>query len=155
MLSRVVFVVVAAFCLTMNVLLWRKEFGSGTTGTTRVPVEVVWTRVLTSPDSSSLTIMHHGTKIGFCHWITNVGEEWANVSDENIPHGVPNPTRVHRMRVEGSAVAPEIKNRIRFEGSLKVNNHHDWEELNARVNVRPFTWQVHSVAAEQIARLSV
>src|SRR5262252_999924 len=98
MFSRVVFVVVASFWVVMNVLLWRKEFGSGTTGATPVPLELVWGRVLTSPDSSSLTIMHHGTKIGFCHWITDVGEEWANVSDENIPHGLPRPARVHRLR---------------------------------------------------------
>ena len=155
MFSRVVFVVIAAFWLGMNVLLFRKEFGSGTAGTTPVPLELVWGRVLTSPDSSSLTIMHHGTKIGFCHWITDVGEEWANVSDENIPHNLPRPARVHRLRLEGSAVVPELKNRIRFEGSLKVNDHHSWEELNSRVNIHPFTWEIHSVADEQVLKLTV
>jgi hypothetical protein len=155
MLSRVVFILIVVFWLTMNVLLWRTEFSSRPSATSAVPVELVWEKVLTSPDSSSLSILHHGTKIGFCHWITNVGEEWASVSDENIPGNVPKPIRTHRLRVEGSAIVPELKNRIRFEGSLKVDTRRVWQELDARLSIRPSTWQIHSLAEEQTVKLAL
>ena len=155
MLSRVVFILVVVFWLTMNVLLWRMEFGSRPNGTTAVPVELVWEKILTSPDSSSLSILHHGTKIGFCHWITNVGEEWASVSDENLPGSVPRPIRMHRLRLEGSVIVPEFKNRIRFEGSLKVDTSRVWQELDARLSIRPFTWQIHSLAEERTVKLDL
>jgi hypothetical protein len=155
MFSRAVFIVIVGFWLTMNVLLWRAEFSSRPSGNTPIPVELVWEKVLTSPDSSSLSVLHHGTKIGFCHWITNVGEEWANVSEENVPSGMPRPTRGHLVRLEGSTIVPELKSRIRFEGSMKVDANRAWQEMDARVSVRPVTWQIHSLASDQKVTLNV
>ncbi len=63
MFPRVVFVVIASFWVVMNVLLWRKEFGPGTSGTTRVAMELVWGRVLTSPDSPSIAIIYQGKNV--------------------------------------------------------------------------------------------
>jgi len=149
MLSRIVFLAVTLFWLTMNVLLWRAGSDSREAGTSAVPAKLVWEKVLTSPDSSSLSVIHRGTRTGFCHWITSVGEEWANVSEENIPNGTPGASRSYRLRLEGSVIVPELTNRIRFEGSLKVGADRVWQQLDLSVNVRPITWQIHAAAAEQ------
>ena len=152
MLSRVAFLAVTLFWLTMNVLLWRAVSGSRETGTSAVPVKLVWEKVLTSPDSSSLSVIHHGTRTGFCHWITSVGEEWANVSEENIPNGTTGAARSYRLRLEGGVIVPELTNRIRFEGSLKVGADHAWQQLDLSVTIRPVTWQIHAAAAEQTVK---
>ena len=154
MLARLAFILIALFWLTMNLLLWRAEFGSRTIGKSAVPADLVWEKILTSPDSSSLSIVHHRKKIGFCHWITSVGEEWAEVDEANIPTGVPAATRSHRLRLEGSALTPDWTNRVRFDGTLKVDAHLAWEELDARLSVRLITWQIHSLATEQTLRLT-
>jgi hypothetical protein len=146
-MSRAVFILVTAFWLTMNVLLWQTEFGSRTSGGS-VPVDIVWEKILTAADDSSLTVFHHGKLVGACHLRTAVGEQWSTVSDENVPTGPLEKRGGYRLRVDGSAVVPELTNRVRFDGELKLDKKREWQDLNARVTIRPITWEVHSVAAE-------
>ena len=76
---RFYLLLVTAFFLTMNVLLWRSEFGSRGHLGAPVPADFVWEKVLTSPDHSSLEIRHHGVKIGRAQWAASIGED-ARVS---------------------------------------------------------------------------
>jgi hypothetical protein len=46
-------------------------------------------------------------------------------------------------------VIPELTNRFRFEGDLKLDKHRVWQELNCRLTMRPLVWQIHSIAAEK------
>ncbi|HKI68344.1 MAG TPA: hypothetical protein VKA67_02060, partial [Verrucomicrobiae bacterium] len=67
MLSRAVLILLAFFWVTMNVLLWRVEFGPRGEIGIGIPAKVVWRKILTAPDSSSLNVLYHGNKIGICH----------------------------------------------------------------------------------------
>lgn len=149
---RVLIIVVTGFWLTMNVLLWQTEFGSRKNGGT-VPVETVWEKILTAADDSSLTIFHEGKLIGACHLRTAVGEEWSRISDENMPAAPPDKGRGYHLRIDGSAVVPQLTNRVRFEGELKLDKSREWQELSARVTMRPVTWEIHSVAAQRTVHL--
>jgi hypothetical protein len=151
-MSRVVIILVTGFWLTMNVLLWQTEFGSRKNGGT-VPVETVWEKILTAADDSSLTIFHQGKLVGACHLRTAVGEEWSRISDENMPAAPPDKARGYHLRVDGSAVVPQLTNRVRFEGELKLGKGREWQELNARVTMRPVTWEIHSIATQQTVHL--
>ena len=153
-MSRAVFILVAGFWLTMNVLLWQTEFGSRKNGGA-VPVEIVWEKILTAADDSSLTVFHDGKLVGACHLQTEVGEEWSKVGDDNIPSGRPQKGRGYRLRLDGSAVLTELTNRFRFEGDLRLNKNRDWQEIHARVMLRPYTWEIHSIATEQKVHLNV
>lgn len=75
MFNRVLFVLVAAFFVTMNALLWRAEFRGENELGSGVPADVVLQRILTAPDNSNLEIRHSGKRIGFARWSANVGEE--------------------------------------------------------------------------------
>ena len=55
MSARLTFFAIAAFWLTMNVLLWQAEYGSHG-GEMDVPPQIVWRKILTAPDASSLTV---------------------------------------------------------------------------------------------------
>jgi hypothetical protein len=153
-MSRALFILVTAFWLTMNVLLWQTEFGSRKNSAT-VPVELVWDKILTAADDSSLTVFQNDRLVGACHMQTQVGEEWAQVSDENMPTGRPQKTRGYRLRLDGSAILPEVTNRIRFDGDLKLARKHDWEDVHLRVTMRPLTWEIRSSAADQNIRLKI
>ena len=153
-MSRAVFILVTGFWLTMNVLLWQTEFGSRK-NSAAVPVQVVWEKILTAADDSSLTVFQNGKLVGACHLQTEVGEEWAQVSDENMPSGSPQKARGYRLRLDGNAILSELTNRLRFDGDLKLNKNHDWQDVNLRVTIRPLTWEVHSVAAEQNIRVKI
>src|SRR5262245_6370401 len=154
MLARAIFAVVTLFWVTMNVLLWREEVGSRTVGGT-VPLELVWQKMLTAPDSSSLVITRHGRRVGVCHWITGASEEWAQVSEENVPSGIPRRTRSYRLRLEGSMIVEEWTNRLRFDGTIRLGASQQWQELDARMNLRPTSWEIHSTAAERTVRFKV
>lgn len=153
-MNRVIFILVTAFWLTMNVLLWQTEFGSRRTEGT-VPVATVWEKILTAADDSSMTLFQRGKLIGTFHLRTAVGEEWSQVSDENVPSAPPDKNRGYRLRMDGSAVVPELTNRLRFESDLKLDKNREWQELSARVTMRPTTWEIHSVAAEKNIHLKM
>jgi hypothetical protein len=152
-MSRIVFILVTGFWLTMNVLLWQTEFGSRK-NSGAVPVEVVWEKILTAADDSTLTVFQEGKLVGACHVQTQVGEEWSQISDENMPSG-PQKNRGYRLRWDGGAVLPNVTNRVRFDSELKLNGKREWQEVNLRVSMRPYTWEIHSIATEQNLRLKV
>src|SRR5437868_5375693 len=138
MLSRVTLIVLAGFWLGMNVLLWRAEFGGHNSRGSAVPASVVWQKILTAPDSSSLTVLHHGKKVGFCHWVTSVGEELARMNDTDVP---PKTTQkrvvAYRLHLEGNLAFEDSGARIRFDSNLKLATNQTWQEFNVRLNFRP------------------
>jgi hypothetical protein len=64
-IPRATFFLITAFWVVMNVLLWRAEYGPRAGGVP-VPADLVWRKILTAPDISSLTIYQDGRKTGFC-----------------------------------------------------------------------------------------
>lgn len=59
---------VVLFWMTMNVLLWRSEYGDASALGSSLPVSVVWSKILETPDASGLEIRKGGEKIGYCRW---------------------------------------------------------------------------------------
>jgi len=153
-MSRAIFILVTGFWLTMNVLLWQTEFGSRKTNGA-VPVAIVWEKILTAADDSSLTVFHGGKLVGACHLQTQVGEEWSQITDENMPSGRPRKDHGYRLHLDGSAVLPDLTNRIRFEGELKLNKMRDWQDLNGRLALRPYTWEFRALSEQQTVHLKV
>ena len=149
---RLVFLAVTSFFVTMNVLLWRSEFGARGRLGTPVPAELVWDKVLTSPDNSFLEIRHHGVKIGRAHWAANVGEERATgriLSDEVPPEGMIKNLVGYTLDFDGS-ISFEDLTRLRFTCMLKLDTNQDWRELTFKVSIKPFSWEVHAFAAGRV-----
>src|SRR4051812_3989513 len=67
----------AVFWTVMMVLLWRAEFGSGKPVGASVPAAMVFDKILTAPDSSTMEIRHGTNRIGYCRWRPDVGQEFA------------------------------------------------------------------------------
>lgn len=153
MLSRAAFVLITLFWLTMNVLLWRAEFGSKHGAGRAVPAAVVWQKLLTAPDNSSLAILRHGRRIGLCHWSTGVGEQWTASGEDAVAPGASEPARRYRLRFEGNAIVDELTNRVRFEANLGFAKDRALEELHARFGLRSFALEVDSAAGERSVRV--
>src|SRR5881397_216149 len=120
---RVFVVLVTSFFVTMNVLLWRAEFGARSHVGTSVPTEVVWEKVLTSPDTSYLEIRHHGVKIGTAHCIANIGEELATgrrITDEPPPEGMIKRLTGYSLDFDGNVSLDDLS-RLRFYITLKLD----------------------------------
>jgi hypothetical protein len=147
---RLALILITCFWVVMNLLLWRAEYGNRDQLASSVPASVVWQKMLTAPDSSSLSIFHHGKKIGFCHWMTSVGEELSNAKEEDEPpEGMVARLTGYRIQIEGNLALAGSANRARFDGGLRLSTNQLWQDFNLRLNLRPVVWEIRSVAAEQ------
>jgi hypothetical protein len=153
MIYRAVLILLTFFWVTMNVLLWRSEYGGHNSAGSAVPAEVIWQKILTAPDSSSLSVFHHRKKAGFCHWITSVGEDLVKAQEEDAPpEGMVGSVVGYRVQLDGNLVIPDVASRLRFDASLRLNRDKLWRQFNLRLNLRPGNWEIQATAADQTVR---
>jgi hypothetical protein len=142
----------------MNYLLWRSQWDTQSRIGSAVPVEVVWERILTAPDSSSLDIYDHDKKVGICHWIANVGNSplASNkiLEDDYAPDGLAEQVTGYSLTFEGNATLSN-SNRIRFEASLNLSTNRTWRDFHLHVSMRPTVWDIRAAAATEKVVLKV
>ena len=152
MFNRFYFPLIALFWIVMNVLLWRAEFGGGREFGSAVSTEVVWQKILTAPDDSTLEISLNGKKIGYCRWGANAGEGLATgkISREDyLPDGMVKQLDNYTIDLEGNVLPGQPARRVRFNLHLEFATNHAWRELSVRVATRPSVWTVHAVTADE------
>jgi hypothetical protein len=152
MVGRIAFILVAAFWVTMNVLLWRAEYGSHNAGI-EVPLNLVCRKILTAPDNSMLDIFQDGQRIGFCQLTTGVGEEMAELNDESPPPK--NLPRGYKITLDGNVILGNFTNRLRFDGGLKFAPNRAWREFTLKLNSHLLIVEIHSVATNQTVHLKI
>lgn len=148
MFARFVFLLITLFWVTMNVLLWRAEYSEQYPARSPVPVAVVWRKILTAPDSSSLNILVQGKRVGFFHWSTSVAEEFAQL-EEAPPEGMLKKMENYRIQFDGSASVPDVIKWFRFACEVKLSSKQVWQELTLRLRSRPNVVEIHATAADQ------
>ncbi len=156
MVSRISFLFVAIFFVTMNVLLWQSEYAAKDAAGSAVPLETVWEKILTAPDNSSLEVLHHGKKIGFCRWAASVGEEMVSSgSGAEEVEGMVRRVSGYKVDFDGNIQVKDFPGRLRFNIMTKFTTNHVWQELSLSVNLKPSSWEIRSSAAEQALHLRV
>lgn len=154
MITRLTFLAVAAFWVTMNVLLWRNEFGLHG-GDMPVPLQLVWRKILTAPDASSLSVYQNGDRTGYCELSTSVGQQMATL-DENRPPPEGFATRSgYQLHFAGNISLGDFTNRLKFDGRIQFSNKRDWQELNLKITSHFATVEIHSLATNQMVHLRV
>ncbi len=156
MWPRVLFLLVAAFFLTMNALLWRSEISGRNQPGSLVPVETVWQKVLTAPDHSTLEIRRRGVKIGYCNWAPSIGQNpaAAKSATDDLPEGMVKAPVGYNLDASGNFALDEAAH-PRFNFGLKFSTNLSWQELDLRVGLRPNQWELRSRAAERAVTLVV
>ena len=120
MIPRLTFLLIAAFWVAMNVLLWRAEYGSHGAGI-RVPVALVWQKILTAPDVSSLNVFQDGERTGFCEFSTSVEQEMATLDEDNPPPEDSIARAGYQIRFNGNVSLGDFTNRLTFDGQLEFS----------------------------------
>jgi hypothetical protein len=152
MLARLGFLAVALFWVTMNILLWRAEYGAGRQGGSPIPVETVVRRILTAPDDSSLEIRRNGERIGYCHWVAGAVEELTLETPEEmegLPEGMVLRPSAYGIRLDGGILAGETTSRMRFNLSMELTEDREWREFTLQLGVRPAEWEIKGSAESQ------
>ncbi len=152
MTARLTFLAIVGFWLTMNVLLWRVEFRARG-GDTPVPVQLVWRKILTAPDASSLSVYQNGDRMGYCEFSTGVGQQMATF-DEDKPPPEGYVTRAgYQIHLAGNVALGDFTNRLKFDGRVQFNRAHQWAELTLKITSRQAVIEIHSLATNQTAHV--
>jgi len=157
MRSRIFFLAIVCFWVAMNYLLWRSQWGSHSQIGNAVPVQVVWEKILSAPDTSSMDIYDHDKKVGICHWIPSTGNSRLSsdkvIADDFSPDDMEQVTG-YSLTFTGNATLAN-SNRIGFEASLELSTNRTWKTFHVRVSQHPTIWDVRAAAASQKITLSV
>jgi len=154
MIPRVTFLSIAAFWIAMNVLLWRAEYGSRGSGIP-VPADLVWRKVLTAPDTSSLTVYQDGQKTGFCEFSTSVEQAMAALDEDKPPPEGIVARAGYQIRFDGNLSVGEYANRFNFDGRIQFSPSRAWRELNLKLSAHGAAVEIHSAATNQTVHLKV
>jgi hypothetical protein len=154
MIPRVTFLSIAAFWVAMNLLLWRSEYGSRGSGIP-VPVDLVWRKVLTAPDTSSLTVYQAGQKTGFCEFSTSVEQAMAVLDEDKPPPEGIVARAGYQIRFDGNVSVGEYTNRLTFNGRIQFSSSRAWRELYLKLSSHGATVEIHSAATNQTIHLKI
>lgn len=151
MIKYASFAVIALFWVVMNGLLWRSEFGSGSSLAASVPASLVWEKILTSPDDSALSINQHGKRLGYLRIRPRVNDGTAagQVENENQPEGMVRKVSEYSVGTEGSFMSDLIGRSVRFETDFVVASDLSWKRFRAAAFMRPSRWEVKVNAQER------
>jgi len=154
MIPRITFLLIAAFWVAMNALLWRAEYSSHGTGV-RVPAALVWQKILTAPDISSLDVFQDGQRTGFGELFTSAEQEMANLNEgEPPPAGIVSRAG-YQIHFHGNVSLGDLTNRLTFSGQLNFSHRREWREFNLRLASHFGAVEIHSLAAEQNVHLKI
>lgn len=152
MIRRLYFPIVTLFWVAMNLLLWRSEMSARSTGGSPVPVDLVWEKILTAPDDSSLVIHYQGRKLGHCRWAANIVEDRAAdpAAEETEIEGRVRRTLGYTLDFEGNLVLEETPQRLRFAWHAGFGPRRTWRDMSLRLTLRPHTWEVRAEADKEL-----
>lgn len=154
--TRIFYLVVAAFFVTMNVLLWRADIAGRADFGSRLAPRLVWEKALTAAGESALEIRYKGAKIGTARFQPNIGEARPAGSefDPDIPEGMIERVSNYLVEFDGH-FTPEESLHFRFGFHLRLSTNYNWEEFSLRLALRPYLWEIHSTAADQKLELRI
>ena len=138
----------------MNVLLWQAEFGVRG-GDTEVPFALVWRKILTAPDSSSLSVYQRGDRMGYCEFSTSVGQQMAAVdTDKPPPEGLVRQAG-YQIHLAGNVSFGDFTNRLKFEGNVQFSNPRNWRAINLRITAHGAIIEIRSEATNQLVHFKI
>ena len=154
MRPRLIFFGIAAFWVTMNVLLWRAEYGARG-GDTPVPLELVWRKILTAPDASSLSVYQHQERMGYCEFSTAVGQQMATLDEEKIPPEGLARQAGYQVHLGGNVAFGDFTNRVKFDGRVQFKTARAWEELHLKISTRTATLELSAFATNATVHVKI
>lgn len=154
--SRIAFAAIALFWVTMNVLLWRSEYGNGRDGVAEVPMATVVDRVLNAPDASLLTLRQHGHILGQLRWTPSILEAAAptNSPDSDLPEGMVRTPLGNKIDLDLNLFGEDPSSRWRVLGHADLDTNQAWTSFQIRLLQRPSSWELSGASGSDSIRLS-
>jgi hypothetical protein len=136
------------------VLLWRAEYGAHGSEIS-IPVDLVWRKILTAPDASSLSVYQNGKRTGFCDFSTSVEQAMAKLEEDTPPPEGVVARAGYQIHINGNMSLGDFTNRVHFDGHMKFSSTRAWRELDLKISTRFATVTIHSIATNQTVALEI
>jgi hypothetical protein len=152
MLGRLCFALIVLFWVAMNVLLWQAEFGPGRELGSAVPERMVWERILTAPDDSSMEIRRNGRRIGYCRWLptpSGASLDRRLGQAESRPEGMVREISGYTVSLEGNVLIQEPSVHFKFNLQAQLATNRTWLTFTLQLAVRPSTWEIQANATNE------
>jgi len=154
MLSRLTFLGIVVFFVAMNVILWRAEYGA-LGGDTPVPFELVWRKILTAPDASSLSVYQGRERMGYAEFSTSVGQSMAALDEDKLPPEGLVKKAGYQVHLAGNVALGDFTNRLKFDGRVLFDSTRKWKEFNLKITSRLAVVELHSVETNQTVHVKI
>ena len=154
MVARLTFLAVVAFWLAMNFFLWRAEYGSRGNDIP-VPFELVWKKILTAPDPSSLSVYQNRERMGYAEISTSVGQQMAALDEDNLPPEGLVKRAGHQIHLAGNVALGDFTNRFKFDGRAVFSAARRWQEFQLKITSRTAVLELRSHATNQTLHVSI
>ena len=157
--TRIWLVGTAGFWVAMSVLLWRTEFGPRRPMASSLPPSVVWKKILSAPDQSTLEIRRGTNRIGSCVWRPGLGQETATGArapdEEEIIEGSIPSLAYYTLDLDGTVTLPDFPTRLRFTASTRLSTNFVWERFEAGLTIRPDVYKLSADRTREQIQLMV
>ncbi len=154
MVARLTFLAVVGFWLVMNFFLWRAEYGSRGNDIP-VPFELVWKKILTAPDTSSLSVYENRERMGYLEFSTGVGQQMAALDEDKLPPEGLVKRAGHQIHLVGNVALGDFTNRFKFAARAVFSATRQWQEFNLKITSHTAVVELHSLATNQILHVSI
>ncbi|HEX7654218.1 MAG TPA: hypothetical protein VF607_11980 [Verrucomicrobiae bacterium] len=154
MKARITFLGIAVFWAVMNFFLWNREYGVRG-GDTPVPFALVWRKILTAPDASSLSVYQNHERMGYAEFSTSIGQQMATLDEDKVPPEGLLKHAGYQVHLNGNVAMGDFTNRLKFDGRVMFSNVRDWQEFYLRVTSRQAVLDLHSVATNQTVHIKL
>jgi hypothetical protein len=154
MTARLTFVGIAVFWVTMNIFLWRTEYGARG-GDTPVPFELVWRKILTAPDASSLSVYQNRDRMGYAEFSTSVGQSMALLDEDKLPPEGLVKHAGYQVHLAGNVALGDFTNRLKFDGRVMFTSTRKWQEFTMKITSRLAVVELHSVATNEFVHVKI
>ena len=158
MRSRLIFLGVTVFWLAMNYSLWQSQYGGHSLFGSALPAEVVWDKILTAPDNSSLDIYDHDVKTGVGRWTAGLADS-PLISSKILaadyrPDGLGLKPSGYTLNLEGRLLYKKTMN-VKYEIAFALDTNKVWQDFVFHASTRGRSWDVHALAGEEKISLKV
>ena len=94
-----------------------------------MPAGVVWRKIITAPDASSLSVYQNGDRMGYCEFSTSIGQEMATVDGDNPPPEGLVKRAGYQIHLAGNVALGDFTNRVKFDGRVQFRYVREWREF--------------------------
>lgn len=172
MLKRLFYIFITGFWLVMNYLLWQRDFRAADIAAAKIPLEVVWEKMLRSADDSFLYVFRDQQRAGDLRWSTEVVDfVYAALQDTNAPTDTVVPEEIAaQYQAEGMVSHPmnytvEIRSgrvvldqpigQVRYELMAAFSTNNTWDRFDITLWQRSSRFQFTASQTNEMASITL